>query len=173
MFCFSLRTKDPQRRPSVSSVASIDKKVNRVYEKWPDYNQISDIVGYRIDPPVSKTLSPTVTSDKLSQQKSNKSAGVSTSFKRVKNVIGLNPLLARRQSSKNKKTNKSEIIPIIIDPPPPPPPMTAKPPVKDNRPKLPTLLCPSSTAYSSRIQTRQWLIRNHFSSNATRTLPLL
>jgi hypothetical protein len=27
--------------------------------------------------------------------------------------------------------------------------------------------------YSNRIQTRQWLIRNHFSSNAIRTLPLI
>jgi hypothetical protein len=55
------------------------------------------------------------------------------------------------------------------------PPVIQKPPVlissvNEIKPKLPSILCPSSKIYSKRIQTRQWLIKNYFSSQ---TIPLI
>ena len=165
-----MKRTDLQRRLSVSTVSSVEKKANRVYEKWPDYNQISDIVGYRIDPPVSKT--PTSRpAGSMPRRKHTKSTAFPTASKQIKNVVGLKPPTARHQLSKNKKSNKINLEPIIPEqlPPPPPAPLL-KTPIK---PKLPTVLCPSSSAYSSHVQTRQWLVQNHFSTNAMRTVPLL
>lgn len=164
--------KDQKRSLSVSTVASIDKRANKVYEKWPDYDHISEIVGYRIDPPISKiNTSNSITSrpsDTIAQRKRDKSAGFSTKSKQIKTLVRLNQPPTRRQSSKTKKSANTEaIVPIIIDKPIP------KTPIKDTKPKLPNILCPSSISYSNRIQTRQWLTKNHFSSNAVRTLPLI
>ncbi|CAF2487710.1 unnamed protein product [Rotaria sp. Silwood2] len=170
--------KDQQRRLSVSSVSSVDKRANKVYEKWPDYNQISEIVGYRIDPTPSKII----TSDSLSsrpsltrnQRKRNTTIGFPTTSKQIKNVMSLNPSPTRRKLSKIKQSIKTDVTPIIIDQP------TSSiekiltiNPIKETKPKLPSILCPSSVSYSNRIKTRQWLMKNNFSSNSMRTLPLI
>ena len=145
------------------------KQANRVYEKWPDYNQISEIVGYRIDPPNSKLLTPQPSNTNL-RRKHTKSTGFPTASKQIKNLVGLKASSNRQQTPKNKKSSQINLIPTIVEQPVVPPP---KPPIKKPESKLPTILCPSSSAYSSHIQTRQWLVRNHFSTNAMRTLPLL
>lgn len=164
------KRKDLPRRLSVSTVSSMEKQANRVYEKWPDYNQISDIVGYRIDPPSSKLLTAQP-ADKNSRRKPTKANRFPTAMKQLKNLAGLKGSPTRQQTPKSKKSKESNRVPTIVEPPTASPPKP--PPIKDNQPKLPTILCPSSPAYSSHIQTRQWLVRNHFSNNAMRTLPLL
>lgn len=164
-----LKKKDLPRRLSVSTVSSVTKQANRVYEKWPDYNRISDIVGYRIDPPNSKLLTPQP-SNTSPRRKHTKSTGFPTASKQIKNLVGLKVSSNRQQSSKNKKSSTINLVPTIVEQPAAPPP---PPPMKKSQSKLPTILCPSSPAYSSHIQTRQWLVRNHFSTNAMRTLPLL
>jgi hypothetical protein len=167
--------KDQQRRLSVSSVSSVDRRANKVYEKWPDYDHISEIVGYRIDPPPPKTItSKSISSrpsDTITQRKRNKTTGFSTASKQIKSLISLNPSPAKRQTLKNKKSIKTDATPIIIEKPIAKIPLNN--PIKDNKPKLPNILCPSSIMYSDRIKTRQWLIKNDFSSNSIRTLPLL
>jgi len=167
--------KDQPRRLSVSSISSIDKKANKVYEKWPDYYHISEIVGYRIDPPPPKTVtSKSISSrpsDTITQRKRNKTTEFSTASKQVKNLISLNPSPAKRQLLKNKKSIKTDATPIIIEKPIPKLPLNN--PIKETKSKLPNILCPSSIMYSNRIQTRQWLIKNDFSSNSIRTLPLI
>jgi hypothetical protein len=174
----SIKKKVQRRSLTVSSVSSADKRANKVYEKWPDYNEISEIVGYRIDPPPSKTVTSNSVSSRPSdttiQRKKNKS-GFSTTSKQIKSVVNLSSSATRRQSSKNKKSTKTDITPIIIMDKPSPtiPKIPLDDPTKEIKSKLPNILCPSSKIYSNRIQTRQWLIKNHFSSNAIRTLPLL
>jgi hypothetical protein len=169
-----------QRRLSVSSVSSVDKRANKVYEKWPDYNQISEIVGYRIDPPPSKVITTDSSisahpTDVITQRKRNKSTGFPTASKQVKNVISLNRSSKQRESPKLKKSKKPDITPpVVIDKPAPTiEKVPIQIPIKEHKPKLPNILCPSSMTYSNRVQTRQWLIKYHFSSNAIRTLPLL
>ncbi|CAF0903327.1 unnamed protein product [Rotaria sordida] len=170
--------KDQQRHLSVSSVSSVDKRANKIYEKWPDYNQISEIVGYRIDPSPSKII----TSDSISsrpsatrnQRKRNTTLAFPTTSKQIKNAMSLNPSPTRRKPSKIKQSIKTDITPIIIDQSLPSiEQVLTINPIKEIKPKLPNILCPSSVAYSNRIQTRQWLIKNNFSSNSIRTLPLI
>jgi len=167
--------KDQQRRLSVSSVSSVDRRANKVYEKWPDYDHISEIVGYRIDPPPPKTITSqpisSRPSDTTTQRKRNKTTGFSTASKQVKSLISLNASPGKRQLLKNKKSIKTDATPIIIEKPIPKIPFNN--PIKETKPKLPNILCPSSIMYSNRLQTRQWLIKNHFSSNSIRTLPLI
>ncbi|CAF0777761.1 unnamed protein product [Rotaria sp. Silwood1] len=170
--------KDQQRRLSVSSVSSTDKRANKVYEKWPDYNQISEIVGYRIEPKQSKIITSDAISSRPSltrnQRKRNTAIRFPTTSKQIKNVMSLNPSSTRQKLSKIKQATQTDVTPIIIDQPALPiehVPSTNL--IKEIKPKLPTILCPSSVAYSNRVQTRQWLIKNNFSSNSMRTLPLM
>ncbi|CAF3496007.1 unnamed protein product [Rotaria sp. Silwood1] len=170
--------KDQQRRLSVSSVSSTDKRANKVYEKWPDYNQISEIVGYRIEPKQSKIITSDAISSRPSltrnQRKRNTAIRFPTTSKQIKNVMSLNPSPTRQKLSKIKQATQTDVTPIIIDQPALPiehVPSTNL--IKEIKPKLPTILCPSSVAYSNRVQTRQWLIKNNFSSNSMRTLPLM
>lgn len=169
----SSKRKNSLKCPSISPVPSLDKQVNRVYEKWPDYDHISQIVGYRIEPPLSKTVMSNSISSRPSQsnirRKSNKSSSFSSASKQVKTVLGLNSSPNRRRSSKFPSIPQLDLTPIIIDQPKP---LQIDPP-KDLKPQLPTCLCPSSLNYSHRIQTRQWLIKNNFSPSTSRTRPLL
>ena len=91
--------------PSISPVPSLNKQTNRVYEKWPDYDHISQIVGYRIEPPppLKPVLSNSLASrpsQSNSQRKSNKSTGFSNASKQIKTALGLSASPARRRSSK-------------------------------------------------------------------------
>jgi len=155
---------DRQRSLSVSSVSSIEKRANKVYEKWPDYNRISEIVGYRINPPESKIITSKSKSSRpsnpINRPKRNTSTKLPPTSKQKK---------TQRKTAKSKKT---DVTPVIIDKPLSPT-IDMNNPIKEIQPKLPTILCPSSIAYSNRIQTRQWLIKTNFSSNTIRTLPLL
>lgn len=106
------RGKTYQQCPSVSSVTSNEKRINRVYEPWPDNAEMTRIVGYPIvKPPI-------------------------------------------------KPRKSLRFIEQIHCPPLP----------RKASPKLPNLLCPSSSFYSKRIQTRQWLLKNDFTSHR---LPLI
>jgi len=167
-----------QRRLSVSSVSSFDKRANKVYEKWPDYNHISEIVGYRIDPPSSKIITSNSISSRpsgaIGQRKRSTLTGLPTTSKQIKNVTNLHPSPTRRESLKTKKPTKTDLTPIISDKSSP---IIEKVlihnPIQEIKPKLPNILCPSSISYSKRIQTRQWLMKNNFSSHPIRTPPLL
>ena len=160
--------------PSISPVPSLNKQTNRIYEKWPDYDHISQIVGYRIEPPppLKPVLSNSLASrpsQSNSQRKSNKSTGFSNASKQIKTALGLSASPARRRSSKLQSISQLDLAPVIIDPPKP---LQIIPP-KEIKPRLPTYLCPSSANYSHRAQTRQWLIKNNFSSSACRARPLI
>ncbi|CAF1445527.1 unnamed protein product [Adineta steineri] len=164
---FSSIKHDRERSLSVSSVSSTDKRANKVYEKWPDYNQISEIVGYRINPPSSKLITsktilsrPSNTNNQQKRTTSNKLPTVSKQKKTSSRTI---------QQKSSKSIIPSTTIEKPLSPELPPPPQ----PVKEVQPILPNLLCPSSLTYSHRIRTRQWLIKHNFSSNTIRTLPLL
>ena len=170
--CTSPSTEQRFRRLSVSTVLSTDKRTHRVYEKWPDYDQISHIVGYRINPPESKKL------DASSNRRSAAAAGVdhrkptslarlAVASKQIKAMHSLNRSSARRHPSKEEKSSRDLLaVPARIDEVP------VIRPVKRTTDILPTLVCPSSLLYSHRIRTRQWLISNNFSLNSRRTLPL-
>ena len=169
-----------RRLLSVSPVSSADKRANKVYEKWPDYNQISEIVGYRIDPPPPNQITSNSTSSHRcafpSLQKPNKSIDFSTASKQIKNAINLNPPQTppRRKISKTKQSKKiNEVSPTIGKSLPIIEKILSNNPIGKVKPTLPAILCPSSKSYSVRIQTRQWLMKNNFSSNAIRTLPLI
>jgi hypothetical protein len=109
-------------------------------------------------------------SDKITQRKRIKSTGFDTTPKERKSITSLNPSPTRRQSLKPKALTKTDTAPPMIDKPSP---IIEKVSFEETKLKLPNILCPSSIMYSNRIQTRQWLIKNHFSSNSIRTLPLL
>lgn len=131
---FTPRVKTYQRCPSVASVTSNEKRANRVYEPWPDYTEISRIVGYRIEKPQIIPPSPVI---EPSPPKRKKSLRFANAVQRVQTLTRI------------------EKKPIECPPPPP----------RKISPKLPTLLCPSSRSYSKRIQTRQWLLKNDFTSH--------
>ena len=163
---------------SVSTVSSTDKRVHKVYEQWPDYNHISQIAGYRIDPPASKIELTNSASSRASagggQRKRTPSSRLISATKQIKSIMNLNATPARREPSKTKITSKTEPLttlavlaekpPIIIEP-------MLSPSMQ--QPKLPTCLCPSSLLYSQRIRTRQWLLQTNFARYAPRTLPLI
>ena len=162
------------RRLSVSTVLSTDKRAHRVYEKWPDYDQISHIVGYRINPPESKKLdAPSVRRSAaaaagVDHRKPTSLARLASASKQIKAMNSLKPSSARRHPSKDKKSPR--------DPPAPPTLIEEVPvqrPVKETTDIFPTLVCPSSLIYSQRIRTRQWLMSNNFALNSRRTLPLV
>ncbi|CAF3664459.1 unnamed protein product [Rotaria socialis] len=166
---------DQQRCLSVSPVLSIDKRANKVYETWPDYNQISEIVGYRINPsPEKKPTSDAVPSDpSASRSKRKASIRFPAASKQIKNLISLNSTSIRRNLSKAKQPLQTNMTPATndksslgIEP-------LKNTPAKEIKPKLPNIICPSSVAYSSRAQTRQWLLKHNFSGNAMHTVPLL
>lgn len=149
------RNKTRQRCLSVSSVASNDKRANKVYEKWPDYTEICEILGYRIEKiPSIQTSSPPTSQPVLetNPKKRKKTTKFANAAKQVKDMP-----TAEREILKN--------IPMTI----PKLPIVRKP-IKSNEPKLPSYFCPSSKLYSKRIQTRQWLLKNSFSPQ---TLPLI
>ncbi|UJR37437.1 hypothetical protein I4U23_030140 [Adineta vaga] len=154
---------DRQRCLSVSSISSLDKRTHRVYEKWPDYNQISEIVGYRIDPPPPKVITSNIISSRPSkstnQQKRNSSTKTST--------------IPKQKKTSDRKLQKNNLASTVINKLPPSPEISLTQPIEVIKPKLPNLLCPSSLAYSQRIRTRQWLTKHSFSSDPIRTLPLL
>jgi hypothetical protein len=164
-----------QRSISVSTVASTDKRLHRVYEPWPDYDHISRLVGYRIDRPLSKVLMPTTDSSRsragMKQRKPITSTRFNTAGKQIKTMLNLNVSSARSISSKVKRSTKHELpsilpeqVSVIVEP------------IQCQRvpsPQLPTFLCPSSMIYSQRIRTRQWLMKNNFTTYASRTVPLL
>ena len=153
---------DRQRNVSVSPVSSVDKRANKVYEKWPDYNQISEIVGYRINPPSPKIIT--------SKSKSSRPSNAINRLKR--NSSTEQNKTSSRTKQKSPKSKKPDVTLPIIDKPPSP--IIEKVLInKEIQPKLPNILCPSSITYSNRIRTRQWLIKNNFSLNTIRTLPLL
>lgn len=181
-FSYQLLSSIPQdqhRRLSVSSVTSHERRSNKVYEKWPDYNEISEIVGYRIDPPPLKvtTLNTSISrpSGTRGQRKRSSAIGFPMASKQIKNMVSLNPSPTRVKVSKVKQTTKTEPAPITIDKLPESNDLIRvnNPIIQENKPKLPTFLCPSSAAYSSRTLTRQWLMKNNFSSNVSRTIPLV
>jgi hypothetical protein len=153
----SSRKKNQPGCTSVSSVASIDKRVNKVYEKWPDYTQISQIVGYHVEkvPPISTSSRP---SNANGQKKRNKSTRFTDTVKQVKNMT-----LTQRDLLKSQTLNEYPVIEKVVVP-------NLN---KEIKPKLPSILCPSSMKYSKRIQTRQWLIKSDFSSSSSCTLPLI
>jgi hypothetical protein len=133
-----------QRCLSVSSVGSIDKRRNKVYEKWPDYTQISQIVGYRIEkPPPIEISSPADV--KINQKKQKKSIRFVDATKQITNMAAI-----ERDVLINKPIDEQK-IPVLNTSP------------EEIKPKLPSILCPSSKNYSKRIQTRQWLTKNFFS----------
>ena len=147
----SSRKKSSQRCPSVSSVTSNEKRTNRVYEQWPDYTEISRIVGYPIQKPPPPRLPSPIPEPPPEAVKGKKSLRF---IKAVKQIQQLS-LLEKPPSP----------------PPPPPPPIILPPPIPVKLvPQLPPLLCPSSISYSKRLQTRQWLINNH---SARQSLPLI
>ncbi|CAF2237147.1 unnamed protein product [Rotaria magnacalcarata] len=166
---------DQQRCLSVSPVPSIDKRANKVYEKWPDYNQISEIVGYRINPssknkPTSDAVPSGPSTSRGKRKTPTRFPGAS---KQIKNLISLNSTSMRRNLSKAKQPMQSNMTPATndksslgIEP-------LKNTPAKEIKPKLPNIICPSSIAYSSRAQTRQWLLKHNFSGNAMHTVPLL
>ena len=166
---------DKQRSLSVSPVLSVDKRTNKVYEKWPEYNQISEIVGYRINPsPAKKPTSNTVPADpSASPSKRKKSIGFSAASKQIKNLISLNSTSIKRNPTKRKQSTQTNVIPETNDKSS----LAFEPlkimPAKEIKPKLPNIICPSSTVYSNRAQTRQWLLKHNFSGNAMHTVPLL
>ena len=128
------RVKTYQRCPSIASVTSHEKRANRVYEPWPDYREISRIVGHRIEKPQIIPPSPVIEPSPSKRKKS---------LRFVDAVLQVQTLTLIEKKP--------------IESPPPPPRKTS--------PKLPALLCPSSPSYSKRIQTRQWLLKNDFTSH--------
>jgi hypothetical protein len=147
-----------QRCLSVSSVASIDKRANKVYEKWPDYTEISQIVGYRIEktPQIITPPSPPVV--EITQTKRKKSTRFANTAKQVKDMSSIEREILIDKPVDEPSPPLIHKAPIII------------PSIKEIKPKLPSFICPSSKIYSKRIQTRQWLIKNYFSPQ---TLPLM
>ncbi|CAF4241362.1 unnamed protein product [Rotaria sp. Silwood2] len=145
------RKKNQQQYLSVSSVASIDKRVNKVYEKWPDHTQISQIIGHSIEkfPPISTLNQP------INKTKSNKSNRFVDAIKQMKNRSSIQRHLLKDKSIDESRMNETLALNILI---------------KEMQPKLPLILCPSSIYYSKQIQTRQWLCKNY---SSTRTLPLI
>jgi hypothetical protein len=99
----------------------------------------------------------------------------STAAKEIKTLTGIYPSPTRRQSLKTKTSTKTDATPpVIIDKLSP---IIEKAvihnPIKETKPKLPDILCPSSVSYSKRIQTRQWLMKHNFALNSIQTIPLL
>ena len=153
------------RCPSVSTVASVDKRTHQVYEKWPDYNEISRIVGYRIDPPPLK--------QPASQTISSRPSAMKNAAKRISMVKQVKNTTFRLSSSttKNKRLLKMETIDKEVNPPV----IIVEPKAKkeDNIPQLPGPFCPTSMLFSQRIQTRRWLLKTNFSEHSIRTVPLI
>lgn len=147
------------RCPSVSSVDSENRRLNKVYDKWPNYDEISEIVGFRIEPKAKKTL-PKENSSRTGRNRSlSRQIKSSLVFKQ----IGVN---------KKKKTTKIDLpiveqeeekAKIIVAP---------VEPKKDIVVRLPTSLCPSSLSFSQRLETRRWILKTDFRAPSTRTIPV-
>jgi hypothetical protein len=126
-------------------MASTDKRKNRVYQPWPDYPEISRIVGYRIEKP-ALIVPPTPPVVQIEPKKGKKPSRFANVAKKVQNL-----------STDEKEVIKSKPIieePIVIEQ------------IIRKEPKLPALICPTSEFYSKRIRTRQWLIKNDFTSQS-------
>lgn len=143
-----LSPKKNQRCLSVSSVASIDKRANRVYEQWPDYPEISQIVGYRIEKPVPIVPPSPQPVVQIDQKKGKKSSRFANVAKKVQNMSTI-----EKEIVISKPISEQPIIEKFIR-------------KEEIQPKLPTFLCPTSELYSKRIRTRQWLLKNDFSSQS-------
>ena len=152
-----------QRRLSVSTVDLKEKHANKVFENWPDYNEISQIVGFRIEPP--KVKLSTTTDGRGATKKGNSSSRLVAATKQITRLVNLNAIATRRPKASEGQSEKvpllSDVMAIRVAPPP------------STSPRLPSSLCPSSMIFSQRLETRQWLLRNNFSQHATRTCPLL
>ncbi|CAF4392109.1 unnamed protein product, partial [Rotaria magnacalcarata] len=148
-------TMNQDRCLTVSSVASIDKHTNKVCDKWPDYTEINQILGFPIQkfPSIAaKSNRPTNIPHRKKQNKSNRFVDA---IKQIQN---------RSSNQRNLLKNKClEEFPVNNK-------LAVHDTSKETDYKLPPLVCPSSLYYSKRIRTRQWLCQNDFS---TRTLPLI
>ncbi|CAF0927786.1 unnamed protein product [Adineta ricciae] len=154
---------DRQRCLSVSSISSLDKRTHKVYEKWPDYNQISEIVGYRIDPPAPKVITSNITPSRPSKTRSQQKRNSSTK-------LSITP---KPKQPSGRKSQKDTLIPIVVEEPSLILEVPSVKATEEIKPNLPDLLCPSSIVYSQRVRTRQWLMKHNFSCNPIQTLPLL
>ncbi len=112
-------------------------------------------MGYRIEkkPPIPTPSPPVV---EINQKKGKKSTRFANAAKQIKDMPSI-----KRDALKSQP---------IVEPPVIQKPLILNSSVKEIKPKLPSILCPSSKSYSKRIQTRQWLIKNYFSSQ---TIPLI
>ncbi len=138
--------KNQQQFLSVSSVASIDKRTNKMYEKWPHYPQI---VAYRTGKTSSNSMSSRQ-SDETSQHKRKEPVRFVDIAQQIKTL----------SSIQKKPLGKSPVIEKV--------PVNTS--IEDIQPKLLPIIFPSSIAYSKRIQTHRRLIKNYF---PLRTLPLI
>lgn len=122
-----------------------------------------------------KKLTPSLTPTRPSgaHGKRKTSLGFPAALKQVKNIVSLNLASARRKASKTKQMLQNDITPTLTEKPLDDKSRGNIDSAKEAKLKLPNSLCPSSAAYSSRVQTRQWLMKHDFSINATRTLPLI
>lgn len=157
------RSSETQRPLSVSTVDSEEKRAHKVYEKWPDYEQISQIVGFRIDPPKPKVSMPTESHS--TTKKRNSSSRLVAATKQIKTIVNLNVAATRRMKT-------TEPIPEQPLMPPVGPMMIHFESAMSAVPRLPSSFCPSSMIYSQRIRTRQWLLKTNFAEHAMRTSPL-
>ncbi|CAF0830934.1 unnamed protein product [Didymodactylos carnosus] len=147
------------KRLSVSSVNTADKYRCIVYDQWPNREQVSKILGYKIE--YSGTLAETGKKSKsISGKKSNRQTLTSMS-KRVKReekskllinhpITDLNPAVL--ESSPVIETNKQ---------------------AKPAQSNLPDIIYPPSEKYSTTISIKRWLMKNSFCSGTPRTFPLL
>ncbi|CAF3206061.1 unnamed protein product [Rotaria socialis] len=148
-------TMNQERCLTVSSVASIDKHTNKVYDKWPDYTEINQMLGFPIQKFPSVAAKPKRPTNIPHRKKQNKSNRFVDAIKQIQN-----------RSSNQRNLLKNKFLEEF--------PMNGKLVVhhtsKEADSTLPPLVCPLSVYYSKRIRTRQWLCQNDFS---TRTLPLI
>ncbi|CAF0750136.1 unnamed protein product [Didymodactylos carnosus] len=149
------------KRLSVSSVNTADKRRCIVYEEWPNIEQISKILGYKIQ---QKSMTPAVVEKKSSSPLvtgRSKRHALTSAAKRLKRET--NPPLSRNDPPTLSSLAVLGSSPVVMN----------NLQMKPDKIKLPDIFCPSSESYSTTILIKRWLMKNDFCSGSSRTLPLL